>query len=143
MTNAESGEDQAPRDASGEFAAPRQQSRGPQGRSGLGTGRSGGTANPGCLAPLLGVALVLVGAFVALLGPLLAVACTDCLDGVRGPLRFPVALLTLAHYVVPLVTVGGLVVMSRSRRRVRAGAVSLCAVLVLALAVMALGRITV
>ncbi|MBO8187954.1 hypothetical protein [Streptomyces spirodelae] len=91
-----------------------------------------------CLAGLV----LLFGAFVYVFGPLLAISCTDCQDGVRGPLRFGGALLAVASYAVPLVTLGSLIALFTSRRGARAGAIGLGVLLLLLLTEQLLGGIT-
>ncbi|MFI8854043.1 hypothetical protein ACIGW3_28140 [Streptomyces sp. NPDC053499] len=91
-----------------------------------------------CLAGLV----LLFGAFVYVFGPLLAISCTDCQDGVRGPLKFEGALLAVAFYAVPLATLGSLIALFTSRRGARAGAIGLGALLLLLLTEQLLGGIT-
>ncbi|PJE94805.1 hypothetical protein CUT44_27025 [Streptomyces carminius] len=102
-------------------------------------GRSGAD---GAGASLLAVLVVLTGAFAATLGPLLAVACESCRDGVRGPLRFGGALAVLAWCAVPLTTLGTLLGILLSRRGARVGGIGLGALLVLLAAMLVLGRFT-
>lgn len=100
--------------------------------------RNGG----GALAALLAVTVVVTGFLTATLGPLMAVACGSCQDGVRGSLRFDDALIALAHYGVPLTTAATLVAMLVGRRSVRTGVVGLGVLVALIVVMLVLGRLT-
>ncbi|MBO8195655.1 hypothetical protein ITI46_28985 [Streptomyces oryzae] len=89
---------------------------------------------------LLAVAVLVFGAFVYVLGPLLAISCSDCQDGVRGPLRFGQALFVVGYYAVPLTVLGSLIGVFTSRRGARAGGIGLCALLLLLLVEQLLGQ---
>lgn len=91
---------------------------------------------------LLAVAVLAFGAFVFVFGPLLAISCADCQDGVRGPLRFGGVLIAFAQYAAPLTTLGTLGAMFAMRRGARAGAIGLCALLLLLLLEQFLGQFT-
>ncbi len=58
---------------------------------------------------VLAVGVLITGILVGGFGPLLAISCTSCQDGVRSPLRFGDALIAVAWYVVPLTTLGTVV----------------------------------
>ncbi|MFE9387097.1 hypothetical protein ACFYMO_28310 [Streptomyces sp. NPDC007025] len=92
---------------------------------------------------LLAAAVLIFGAMVFVLGPLLAIACSDCQDGVRGPLRFGTALMVTDHVGVPLTTLGTLVAMFAVRRGAQAGGIGLGILLLLLLVQWALGQATV
>ena len=97
---------------------------------------SGGAAG----RALLAVLVLLVGAVVALVGPLLAVACAACQDGVRAA-RFGELTLVLAHYGAPLVALVTALGVVAARRGVRAGALGLGAQAVLFLLLVLLGSV--
>ncbi|WP_367323482.1 hypothetical protein [Streptomyces sp. HUAS ZL42] len=88
------------------------------------------------------VLVLLVGAFVYLIGPLLAITCAACEDGVRGPLRFADALLAVARVGVPLVVFGTVAGLFHPRGGARAGAVGLGALVVLFVVMLCLGQVT-
>jgi len=91
---------------------------------------------------VLAVGVLVVGAFVGVIGPLLAIACDSCQDGIREPLRFDDALIVIAYYVVPLTTLVTVVGVFLPRRGLRAGGIGLGALLVLLVAMLLLGRFT-
>lgn len=90
----------------------------------------------------LALFVLLVGAVVGVVGPLLSIACDACQDGVRGPLRFAAALVAPARFGVPLVTLGTVVGVFHPRGGARAGGIGLGLLGVLLCAILALGRIT-
>ncbi|MBO8202827.1 hypothetical protein JW613_31800 [Streptomyces smyrnaeus] len=91
---------------------------------------------------LLAVVVLLFGAFVHVFGPLLAISCSSCQDGVRSPLRFGEALFAVSAVAVPLTTLGTVVALFAARRGARAGGIGLCALLLLLLAEQLLGQFT-
>ncbi|MFI6349498.1 hypothetical protein [Streptomyces sp. NPDC050560] len=97
--------------------------------------------SPGDLAwrAFLAVLVMAFGWFVGVVGPLFAIACTSCQDGVRDP-RFYGALTTLAWYVVPLTVVGTVVGLFLPRAGARAGWTGTGVLFVLLIAIVALGQ---
>ncbi|WP_431984206.1 hypothetical protein [Streptomyces qinglanensis] len=91
---------------------------------------------------LLAAAVLIFGAMVFVLGPLLAISCSACQDGVRGPLRFGTALTVTDSVGVPLTTLGTLVAMFAVRRGAQAAGIGLGVLLLLLLVQLALGQIT-
>ncbi|MFE0761090.1 hypothetical protein [Streptomyces smyrnaeus] len=91
---------------------------------------------------LLAVVVLLFGAFVHVFGPLLAISCSSCQDGVRSPLRFGEALFAVSAVAVPLTTLGTVVALFAARRAARASGIGLCALLLLLLAEQLLGQFT-
>ncbi|MFI2027275.1 hypothetical protein [Streptomyces buecherae] len=88
------------------------------------------------------VAAVLVsGVFITFLGPLFAIACDTCEDGVRGTLAYGDALIAVARYGVPLATFATLAGMVASRRPGRVGGFGLGAQWSLFVVVVALGQL--
>ncbi|MGK5629921.1 hypothetical protein [Streptomyces sp. URMC 123] len=90
----------------------------------------------------LAVVVLLAGVVTGLIGPLLAISCPSCADGVRSPL-FGDALIAVCWYVVPLVTVGTVAAMFLLRNGARAGRIGLGVLAALFFVELALGRITV
>ncbi|MET9863340.1 hypothetical protein ABZY93_29375 [Streptomyces smyrnaeus] len=91
---------------------------------------------------LLAVVVLVLGAFVHVLGPLLAISCSGCQDGIRSPLRFGEALFAVSAVAVPLTTLGTVVALFAARRGARAGGIGLCALLLLLLVEQLLGQHT-
>ncbi|MGW7349669.1 hypothetical protein [Streptomyces sp. NPDC054784] len=91
---------------------------------------------------LLALVVVLAGLVVGVLGPLAAVACDSCQDGVRSQLRFADTLLGVARFGVPVTVVLTVVAMFTARRGARAGGVGLGVLGLLLVLMMALGEIT-
>ncbi|MGD1219925.1 hypothetical protein AB9Q10_16015 [Streptomyces krungchingensis] len=91
---------------------------------------------PAAWAGLTALALLvlLTGALVGVFGPLLAIACEACQDGVRTP-RHGDALVAVAQGAVPLVTLGTVLGTFLPRGGAKAGGAGL-GVLVLLLVVM-------
>ncbi|QLE70571.1 hypothetical protein FGW37_02180 [Streptomyces rectiverticillatus] len=90
---------------------------------------------------VVAVAVLALGAFVGVLGPLLAIACDSCQDGVRGPLRFGGGI-AVAWGAVPLVTLGTVTGIFLPRGGARVGAYGLGALVVLLTAMLILGQYT-
>ncbi|WP_432107253.1 hypothetical protein [Streptomyces sp. AA1529] len=90
----------------------------------------------------LAAAVLIFGAMVFVLGPLLAISCSACQDGVRGPLRFGTALTVTDSVGVPLTMLGTLVAMFAVRRGAQAAGIGLGVLLLLLLVQLALGQIT-
>ncbi|MFI2639939.1 hypothetical protein [Streptomyces sp. NPDC018610] len=91
---------------------------------------------------VLAVFVLLAGFVVGAVGPLLAIACDACQDGVRGPLRFFDALMAVDRVGVPLVTVGTLVGLFLPRGGARVGGIGLGLLGVLFCAMLVLGQMT-
>ncbi|MFF8590344.1 hypothetical protein ACF061_02680 [Streptomyces sp. NPDC015220] len=90
----------------------------------------------------LALFVLLSGLVVGGLGPLLAIACDTCQDGVRGPLRFYDALTAVDRVGVPLVTLGTVAGLFHPRGGARAGGIGLGLLAVLFCAMLALGQLT-
>lgn len=90
----------------------------------------------------LALAVLATGIFMSVLGPLLAIACNTCQDGVRGSLQFGSALLALARFLVPLTTLGTVVGIFLPRGGARAGGIGLGLLVLLLFAMLALGQFT-
>ncbi|GAA1727346.1 hypothetical protein [Streptomyces yatensis] len=88
---------------------------------------------------VLAVVVLVLGVLVGLVGPLFAIACDSCPDGVRGPQRFGDALIATARYVVPLATLGTIVGMFHPRGGARVGGIGLAALVMLLFLMLALG----
>lgn len=88
----------------------------------------------------LALAVLFAGFLVGALGPLLAIACDTCQDGVRDPLPLLDVLLAVDRVGVPLVTVGTLAGLFLPRGGARAGAIGLGLLALLFVATLALGR---
>ncbi|GAA2231384.1 hypothetical protein GCM10010232_17380 [Streptomyces amakusaensis] len=82
------------------------------------------------------------GGLVWLVGPLLAIACDSCQDGVRGSVRFIGTLTAIARYGVPLATLVTVLGIFTARRGGRAGFIGLAVLTVLLVLMLVLGRIT-
>lgn len=89
---------------------------------------------------VLALAVLFAGFLVGALGPLLAIACDTCQDGVRDPLPLLDVLLAVDRVGVPLVTVGTLAGLFLPRGGARAGAIGLGLLALLFVATLALGR---
>lgn len=88
----------------------------------------------------LAVLVLITGFFVAVLGPLLALSCATCEDGLRGPLRFDRAFFTVAWYGVPITTVGTAIGMFFPRGGTRVAAIGMGALVFLLFVMMTLGQ---
>jgi hypothetical protein len=84
--------------------------------------------------------VMIVGACVGVLGPLFAIACTACQDGVRSPLRFEGALTAVAAYAVPVTTFGTVLGMLLPRGGARVGAAGIGVLVMLLFVILGLGR---
>ncbi|MGA6152372.1 hypothetical protein ACPEIC_03460 [Stenotrophomonas sp. NPDC087984] len=91
---------------------------------------------------VLAVGVLVLGVFVGLVGPLFAIACDSCPDGVRGPQRFGDALIAIARYVVPFATLGTIVGMFHPRGGARVGGIGLGVLVMLLFLMVALGQST-
>ncbi|AJZ83536.1 MULTISPECIES: hypothetical protein [Streptomyces] len=91
---------------------------------------------------VLAVGVLLLGVFVGLVGPLFAIACDSCPDGVRGPRRFGDALIAITRYAVPLATLGTIMGMFHPRGGARVAGIGLGALVVLLILMVALGQST-
>lgn len=89
---------------------------------------------------VLAMGVLAVGFFVGGLGPLFAIACDTCQDGVRNPHSIDV-LIALAWYVVPLTTLGTVVAIFLPRGGGRAGAIGLGVLVALLLLMVSLGQL--
>ncbi|MFI9240519.1 hypothetical protein [Streptomyces sp. NPDC053079] len=91
---------------------------------------------------VLAVAVLVAGAFVGVLGPLFAIACDSCQDGIRGPLRFGDELMAVAANAVPLATLATVAGIFHPRGGARAGGIGLGALTLLLVVMLSLGRFT-
>lgn len=91
---------------------------------------------------VLAVVVLVVGAFVGVLGPLFAIACDSCQDGIRGPLRFGDELMAVAVNAVPLATLATVVGIFHPRGGARAGGIGLGVLTSLLVLMLSLGRFT-
>ncbi|MFI1159200.1 hypothetical protein [Streptomyces sioyaensis] len=89
---------------------------------------------------VLAMGVLAVGFFVGGLGPLFAIACDACQDGVRNPHSIDV-LIAIAWYVVPLTTLGTVVGIFLPRGGGRAGAIGLGVLVALLLLMVFLGQL--
>lgn len=89
---------------------------------------------------VLAMGVLAAGFVVGVIGPLFAIACDTCQDGVRNP-RFVKVLITLAWYVVPATTLGTVVGIFLPRGGARAGVIGLGALMVLLIAMVFIGRV--
>ncbi|MGY1455260.1 hypothetical protein [Streptomyces sp. SS8] len=105
-------------------------------------GRPGRTAADWAASAGLAVVVLVTGFLTGVIGPLIAIACGSCQDGVRGPLRFDGALIAVAQYAVPLVTLGTLAGVLASRRYGRVAGAGLGVLAALLVTMPALGRFT-
>ncbi|MER8161651.1 hypothetical protein [Streptomyces sp. NPDC094472] len=90
----------------------------------------------------LAVGVLVLGVFVGLVGPLFAIACDSCPDGVRGPQRFGDALIGITRYAVPFATVGTIMGMFHPRGGARVAGIGLGALVMLLFLMLALGQST-
>ncbi|KAF4405401.1 MULTISPECIES: hypothetical protein [Streptomyces] len=104
--------------------------------------RPRGGRNAADRAGLAALALLVLGtgAFVGLLGPLLAIACSSCQDGVRSPLVFGEAIVVIARAVLPLAVLGTLVAIFHPRGGARAGGTGLLVLVLIFVLMLFLGR---
>ncbi|AXK35610.1 hypothetical protein DVA86_26200 [Streptomyces armeniacus] len=82
----------------------------------------------------------MTGVVVGLLGPLLAIACETCEDGVRNP-RFGDTLITVAQLAVPLTTLAAGAGTFLPRQGVRVGLAGLGTLILLLITMLALGEV--
>ncbi|MFD7707740.1 hypothetical protein ACFV6E_18075 [Streptomyces sp. NPDC059785] len=88
---------------------------------------------------VLAIVVLLTGAFVYVFGPLLAISCGSCQDGVRDVgAGAGTVLLALARFGVPLTVLGAIGAMAHSRGGARAGAIGLGVLVALLIAMAAL-----
>ncbi|MDJ1136623.1 hypothetical protein [Streptomyces iconiensis] len=104
--------------------------------------RGGRTALDWAGLVLLAAGVLVLGAFAGLFGPLLAVACDSCQDGIRGPLRFDAALVAVAWIAVPLTTLGTVIGTFLPRGGARVGGIGVAVLVALLLVMQALGQFT-
>ena len=88
----------------------------------------------------LAVLVMFIGFFVGTFGPLLAIACSSCEDGVRGSLRFSRTFFAVAWYAVPLTTLGTMVGLFFPRGGTRVAVLGLGALALLMVVLMTLGQ---
>ncbi|MFE5867309.1 hypothetical protein ACFQ6V_01515 [Streptomyces roseifaciens] len=88
---------------------------------------------------IVAVVVLAVGAVVGVVGPLLAIACDSCQDGVRGPLRFG-GEMAVTWGAVPLVTLGTVIGIFVPRGGARVGAYGLGALVVLFTGMLIVGQ---
>ncbi|MFG2208550.1 hypothetical protein [Streptomyces sp. NPDC048638] len=91
---------------------------------------------------VLAMAVLAAGVLTGTTGPLMALACDTCQDGIRGPLPFGEVLNDIARYAVPLTTLGTIFGIFLSRHAARAGGIGLGVLAALLIAMTALGRFT-
>ncbi|OEV03142.1 hypothetical protein [Streptomyces oceani] len=89
---------------------------------------------------LLSLLVLFVGGFTGVLGPLFAISCESCQDGIRIPL-FDEVLLLIAFVLVPLTTFVSVVATFLPRGGARAGGIGLGTLLVLFVVMLAIGQI--
>ncbi|MFF4352046.1 hypothetical protein [Streptomyces sp. NPDC001530] len=87
----------------------------------------------------LAMLVLVAGGFVGMFGPLLAIACGTCQDGVRTPGSGD-ALIVVAQYAVPLTTLGSVVGIFLPRGGARVGGIGLGVLMVLFVAMLVLGQ---
>ncbi|MFG2365665.1 hypothetical protein ACGFY3_29115 [Streptomyces mirabilis] len=87
----------------------------------------------------LAMLVLVTGGLVATFGPLLAIACDTCQDGVRTP-HFENALILVAWLGVPLTTLLTVAGIFLPRGGAKAGGIGLGVLTVLMVALLALGR---
>ncbi|SES34115.1 hypothetical protein [Streptomyces qinglanensis] len=80
------------------------------------------------------------GAVVFVFGPLMAIACSSCQDGVRSPIRFETALMATDLVGVPMTTLCTLVTIFTVQRAARAAGIGLGILLLLLLVQLGLGQ---
>lgn len=91
-------------------------------------------------AALLAAGVLVIGLFVAVIGPLFALACDSCQDGLRGQLRFQGAFFAVAWFAVPLTAVGTAVAIFFPRGGTRAAFIGVGVLAMLQLVMMTLGQ---
>jgi hypothetical protein len=89
---------------------------------------------------LLALVVLVTGAVVGLLGPLLAIACASCQDAIRSPLRFGDALIVIAHDAVPIITVATVAGIFLPRGGARVGGIGLGILVLLFIVMLILGQ---
>ncbi|MFJ5798283.1 hypothetical protein [Streptomyces decoyicus] len=89
---------------------------------------------------VLALGVLVVGFFVAGLGPLFAIACDSCQDGVRSPHHFYL-LIAVAWYGVPLTAIGTVVGIYLPRGGGRVGAIGLGVLVALLFVMVLIGRL--
>lgn len=88
----------------------------------------------------LAIAVLVAGVLVGLLGPLFAIACDSCQDGVRSPQRFGDALIAIAQGAVPLTVVATVAGMFLPRGGARVGGIGLGVLVLLLIVMLAIGE---
>ncbi|MFD9500482.1 hypothetical protein [Streptomyces sp. NPDC060035] len=88
----------------------------------------------------LAAGVLVIGLFVGVLGPLLALACDSCQDGIRGRLRFQGAFFAVAWFAVPLTASGTAVGVFFPRGGTRVAVIGTGVLAVLQLVMMVLGH---
>ncbi|MEU9482564.1 hypothetical protein AB0D83_02665 [Streptomyces decoyicus] len=89
---------------------------------------------------VLALGVLVVGFFEAVLGPLFAIACDSCRDGVRNP-HLSYLLIAVAWYGVPLTAIGTVVGIYLPRGGGRAGAIGLGVLAALMFVMVIIGRL--
>lgn len=87
----------------------------------------------------LAMLVLITGGLVATFGPLLAIACDTCQDGVRTP-HFANALVLVARFGVPLTTLATVAGIFLPKGGARAGGIGLGVLVVLLVTLLALGQ---
>jgi len=87
----------------------------------------------------LAMLVLFTGAFIGMFGPLVAIACDGCQDGVRTP-QFGDALFAVARYAVPFATLGTVVGIFVPKGGARVGGIGLGVLVVLLVAMLVLGQ---
>lgn len=90
---------------------------------------------------LLALVVLVTGAYVGVFGPLLAISCEACQDGIRSPLRFWELLLAV-QLAVPVATLATLVGVFLPRGGARAGGIGLAVLGGLLILMLVLGQFT-
>lgn len=100
------------------------------------------TADDWAWLAALTVGVLIIGAVVAVAGPLFAIACDSCQDGVSSPLLFGDVIFAVAWYVVPLTTLGTVVGMFLPRGGARVGGIGVGVLIMLLFAMLILAQFT-
>jgi hypothetical protein len=88
---------------------------------------------------VLAMLVLITGGLVSTFGPLLAIACDTCEDGVRTP-EFANALMLVARFGVPLTTLVTVAAIFLPRGGAKAGGIGLGVLTVLMVTLLALGQ---